>query len=49
MIRPILEYGSIIYDGSPDIYLNRLENVQRQAALTCTGAYKHTKHTILLK
>jgi hypothetical protein len=49
MIRPILEYGNIIYDGSSDIYLDRLENVQRQAALTCTGAYKHTKHTILLK
>jgi hypothetical protein len=49
MIRPILEYGSIIYDGSPEIYISRLENIQRQAALTCTGAYKHTNHTVLLK
>jgi hypothetical protein len=49
MIRPILEYGNIIYDGSFDTVLNRLENVQRQAAIACTGAYKHTTHTILLE
>jgi hypothetical protein len=48
MIRPILEYGNIIFDGSPDTYTNRLEHIQRQAALACTGAYKHTKHTTLL-
>jgi hypothetical protein len=49
MIRPILEYENIIYDSSSDIHLNRLENVQRQAALACTGAYKHTNHATLLK
>jgi hypothetical protein len=48
MILPILEYGDIIFDGSSDIHLDRLENVQRQAAITCTGAYKHTTHTKLL-
>jgi hypothetical protein len=48
MIRPILEYGDVIFDGSPELYTKRLENVQRQAALACTGAYKHTKHTNLL-
>ena len=48
MILPILEYGDVIFDGSPDIYVDRLENVQRQAALTCTGAYRHTKHIKLL-
>jgi hypothetical protein len=48
MIRPILEYGNIIYDGSPDTSLDRLENVQRQAALACTGAYRHTNHETLL-
>ena len=47
MILPILEYGDIIFDGSPDTYIDRLENVQRQAALTCTGAYRHTKHAKL--
>jgi hypothetical protein len=49
MIRPLLEYGNIIYDGSADMHTKRLENVQRQAAITCTGAYKHTKHTNLLE
>jgi hypothetical protein len=48
MIRPILEYGDVIFDGSPDTHVKRLEGVQRQAALTCTGAYRHTKHTNLL-
>ena len=53
MIRPILEYGDVIFDNifdnSYNIYTKRLENVQRQAALTCTGAYKHTKHEKLLE
>jgi hypothetical protein len=49
MVRPILEYGDIIFDGCTDTSAKRLENVQRQAGLTCTGAYKHTKHTKLLE
>jgi hypothetical protein len=49
MILPILEYGDIIFDGSPDLLMERLEKVQRKAALTCTRAYKHTKHTKLLE
>jgi hypothetical protein len=48
MIRPIMEYGDIIFDGSADKHLKRLENIQRQAALTCCGAYKHTNHDHLL-
>jgi hypothetical protein len=49
MIRPLLEYGDIIYDGSPETHTKRLENVQRQAALSCTGAYRHTRHDIFLE
>jgi hypothetical protein len=49
MIRPILEYGDIIFDGCSDTSAKRLENVQRQAGLACTGAYRHTKHTKLLE
>jgi hypothetical protein len=49
MIRPLMEYADIIYDGSSDTILKRLEATQRQAALTCTGAYKHTSHDILLR
>ena len=49
MIRPILEYAGVIFDGSADKYLDRLEAVQRQAALSCTGAYRHTSHERLLE
>ena len=48
MVLPIMEYGDVIYDGSADSHLDRLEKVQRQAALCCTGAYKHTNHATLL-
>jgi hypothetical protein len=48
MIRPLLEYGDVIYDGSAESHTKRLEDVQRDAAITCTGAYKHTKHSNLL-
>jgi hypothetical protein len=48
MIRPIMEYADIIYDGSSDTCLKRLEDTQRQAALACTSAYKHTRHVNLL-
>jgi hypothetical protein len=49
MIRPILEYANVIYDGSADTHTQRVESTQRQAALACTGAYKHTHHVKLLE
>jgi hypothetical protein len=49
MVRPILEYADVIYDGSADTCLKRLEDTQRQAALACTSAYKHTRHVNLLE
>jgi hypothetical protein len=48
MIRPILEYCDIVYDGTTDTHLKRLEATQRQAAITCASAYKHTSHETLL-
>jgi hypothetical protein len=48
MVRPILEYGGILFDGSPDIHTKKLDRVQREAALVCTGAYKHTKTVNLM-
>jgi hypothetical protein len=48
MIRPLLEYADVIFDGSADSDLDRLENTQRHAALTCSAAYKHTSHHKLL-
>jgi hypothetical protein len=49
MIRPIIEYAGVVFDGCADTHGNRLENIQRQAALACTSAYKHTKHEDLLQ
>jgi hypothetical protein len=43
MVRPIIEYGGVLFDGSPAKYLSKLDGVQREAALVCTGGYKHTK------
>jgi hypothetical protein len=44
-----MEYAGVIFDGSADTHLKRLEDTQRQAALACTGAYKHTSHVRLLE
>jgi hypothetical protein len=49
MVRPILEYGGVLFDNCPDIHLNPLDKVQREAALVCTGAYRHTKTLNLMK
>ena len=43
-IRPILEYANVIFDNCSNQLENEIENVQRQAVLAITGAYKHTKH-----
>ena len=48
MVRPVLEYCNIIYDNSPAYLKIKLENVQRRAALLCTGAYRHTESKRLL-
>ena len=47
-IRPKLEYASILFDSCSKILSDKLESVQRQAALTCSGAYRRTKHVSLL-
>jgi hypothetical protein len=48
MVRPIIEYGGALFDGSPDIHTKPLDKVQREAGLVCTGAYKHTKNAKLM-
>ena len=48
-IRPLLEYASVIYDNCSTHMSDMLENVQRQAAITITGAYNNTNHGRLLK
>ena len=49
MVRPILEYGDVIYDAAPLSTVNLVERVQRRAALICTGAYRHTETQALLR
>jgi hypothetical protein len=49
MVRPILEYGGVLFDGSPDSHTEPLDKVQREAGLVCTGAYKHTKTVRLME
>ena len=48
MIRPILEYGNVLYDNCPASTGRSIESIQRQAALICTGGYKHTDYKNLL-
>ena len=49
MIRPVLEYGNVIFDCCTQEQEGLIEKVQREAALVCTGAYKKTSHSELLK
>ena len=49
MIRPVLEYGDVLYDNCSLLNGHSIEKIQRQAALICTGGYKHTDHKNLLK
>ena len=47
-IRPVLEFGWQLYDNSSGKALKKLENVQREALLSITRAYKKTSHVSLL-
>ena len=48
-IRPVLEYGSVLFDNCSAAMSEMIENVQRQASLTITGAYAHTSNIRVLK
>ena len=41
---PVIEYCDIIFDNCTVRAALALENVQRRAALACTGAYRHTSN-----
>ena len=49
MIRPILEYASIIYNNCTLSMGQSIERIQRRAAILCTGAYRHTEYQTLLR
>ena len=48
MLLPVIEYCDVIFDNCTIRAALALENVQRRAALACTGAYKHTSNDCLL-
>ena len=48
MVLPIIEYCDVIYDNCTIRQSLALEQVQRRAALVCTGAYRHTSNDLLL-
>jgi hypothetical protein len=43
-VRPIVEYGDIIYDSCSKADSDKLENVQLEAARIATGCKSHTSH-----
>ena len=48
-IRPMLEYGSPIFDNCTAHESFLLEQVQRRPAISCTGCFKRTSYTSLLR
>ncbi|MFZ2538323.1 MAG: hypothetical protein WAX04_05435, partial [Oscillospiraceae bacterium] len=48
MIRPVLDYGCCIYDNLTLNLINKLENINRRAAIICTGAIPRTETVKLL-
>jgi hypothetical protein len=48
-IRPAIGYGHILYDNTTNQNAQRLEDVQRKAAIACTGAYINTSQDRLLR
>ncbi len=49
LVLPVLEYGSVLYDNCTTILKNRVEQIQRRAAVICTGAFRITSYTRLLE
>ena len=47
-IRPILEYGGVVFDNCTAFESNSLELVQRRAAVLCTGAFRRSSTNLLL-
>ena len=41
-IKPILEYGDVVWDNNVQLLINKIENVQLEAARIVTGGTKLT-------
>jgi hypothetical protein len=48
MLKPVIEYGSVVYDNMTLHDSARLENLQRRVALICTGAQPRTESQKLM-
>ncbi len=48
LILPVLEHANVLYDNCSIFLKQRLEGIQRQAAIMCTGAFVNTSYTKLL-
>ena len=48
LVLPILEYGNVLYDNCSLYLKQRLESVQRQAAVICSGSFRTTSYNKLL-
>ena len=48
MIRPIIEYGDVLFPDLTQIQSKYLELIQRHVGLFCTSAYLRTPQTLLL-
>ena len=49
LIRSVIDYGDVIYSNISQNLSQKLEKLQRDAGLTCTGAIRLTSHENLLK
>ena len=49
MIRPVLEYGSVLFDNCSVCDSIKIESCQRTAALICTGALRRTETKLLFE
>ena len=47
-VRPVLDYGCAVYDNCSRYLTNKLEGVQRNAAVACTRAFRRTPTSSLL-
>ena len=48
IIRPKMEYASVLYDNCSMSHALKLEQLQRKAALVCTGAIARTGNKLLM-
>ncbi len=48
LVLPVLEYGNVLYDNCTMYLKNRLESIQRKAAIVCTGAFRNSGYGKLM-